>query len=318
MDEIKTKNKKWCVYIHTNKYNNKSYIGITNQQANERWGSNGHNYLRKTKQGEYQQPAMARALKKYPDWDNDWEHIIFMDNLSEEKAKHMEILLIALYKTNCCKYKRPSYGYNMTDGGEGTTGRCCSDKTRKKISISNTGKPSHNKGKCLPDEVKKKISKSHQGKTMSIEARKKMSESKQQLSQKARENMSNAHDKIPILQFTMDGCLVEEYNSITEASRQTGIHKGSICATCKNKHKSAGGFIWKYKSEYDLHEKIVYKNKCKRPVIQLDKNSNFICEYESVEEASRLTNVNSSSIHNCCFGRTKTAGGFKWKHKEDN
>ena len=48
----------------------------------------------------------------------------------------MEILLIALYKSNCCKYRNPSYGYNMTDGGDGTVGRVCSEETKQKRKIS--------------------------------------------------------------------------------------------------------------------------------------------------------------------------------------
>ena len=88
----------WCVYIHTNKHNNKAYIGITSQKPEYRWGINGSRYLKKDNNGAYIQPAFARAINKYPDWDNDWEHIIFADCLLEEEAKHMEVLLISLYK----------------------------------------------------------------------------------------------------------------------------------------------------------------------------------------------------------------------------
>lgn len=50
--------------------------------------------------------------------------------------------------------------------------------------------------------------------------------------------------------------LLKIYDSIIEASRETGIDDGSICKTCKQyqfnigKNKSAGGFIWKY-IDYD-------------------------------------------------------------------
>lgn len=35
MDEVEEK--KWCVYMHRNKVNNKVYIGIANQKPKYRW-----------------------------------------------------------------------------------------------------------------------------------------------------------------------------------------------------------------------------------------------------------------------------------------
>ena len=105
----------YLVYMHVNKSNNKVYIGITAKLPHQRWGLNGHNY----KTG---QTAFFRALKKYPDWDNDWEHMVLKQNLTKDEACNAEVELIAQYKSNCCKYQNPSYGYNMTDGGEGRNG----------------------------------------------------------------------------------------------------------------------------------------------------------------------------------------------------
>lgn len=105
----------YLVYMHVNKSNNKVYIGITSKLPNQRWGLNGHNY----KTG---QTAFFRALKKYPDWDNDWDHVILQQALTKDEACDAEIELIAKYKSNCCRYQNPSYGYNMTDGGEGRNG----------------------------------------------------------------------------------------------------------------------------------------------------------------------------------------------------
>ena len=48
-----------------------------------------------------------------------------------------------------------------------------------------------------------------------------------------------------VCQFSLDGSLIAEYNSITEAKEKTGVK--SISSVCKNKRKSAGGYIWKYK-----------------------------------------------------------------------
>lgn len=54
----------------------------------------------------------------------------------------------------------------------------------------------------------------------------------------------------PVLQYTLDGQFVAEYPSAKEAERQTGIYNSNISGCCKNKYgcKSAGGYIWKYKT----------------------------------------------------------------------
>ena len=52
---------------------------------------------------------------------------------------------------------------------------------------------------------------------------------------------------IPILQFTKDGTLIKEWPSLNEAGRQLGISPSSICHCLKGYHKSAGGFVWRYK-----------------------------------------------------------------------
>lgn len=58
-------------------------------------------------------------------------------------------------------------------------------------------------------------------------------------------NLIHGHSK-PIIQFTKQNEFVKKYNSITEASRETEIKRGSISACCSGNLKSAGGYIWRY------------------------------------------------------------------------
>lgn len=48
-----------------------------------------------------------------------------------------------------------------------------------------------------------------------------------------------------INKYLQDGTLICSYNSVTEASEDTGVHHSSICQCFTGKKKSAGGFIWK-------------------------------------------------------------------------
>ena len=53
----------------------------------------------------------------------------------------------------------------------------------------------------------------------------------------------------PVRQLSLSGVLVNEYPSIEEAARETGIHKDTISRCCKHwgYYKSAGGYKWEYK-----------------------------------------------------------------------
>lgn len=52
-----------------------------------------------------------------------------------------------------------------------------------------------------------------------------------------------------------------------------------------------------------------------KPVLQFDKEGNFINEYESACEAARKLNFNNKNISACCKGNKKTYMGFVWKFK---
>lgn len=102
----------YCVYIHRNIINNKSYIGITKHGDNpERRWTSGNGYLTKNKDGKYNQARFANAIQKYG-WHN-FEHIIWANNLHEYEAKKLEAILIALFNTT-----DSNYGYNISPGGE--------------------------------------------------------------------------------------------------------------------------------------------------------------------------------------------------------
>ena len=51
---------------------------------------------------------------------------------------------------------------------------------------------------------------------------------------------------IPIKQFTKDGKFIREWIGAGEAGKQLGIPSTHITSCCKDKRKSAGGFVWKY------------------------------------------------------------------------
>ena len=90
----------YSVYKHTNKINNKVYIGITSQEPTSRW-KNGLGYQTQRK--------FYRAILKYG-WDNFSHEVLFI-NLTKEEACKKEKELIK-------KFNSIDNGYNSLKGGE--------------------------------------------------------------------------------------------------------------------------------------------------------------------------------------------------------
>ena len=322
--------KKWCVYIHTSP-SNKAYIGITCDDVKKRW-KNGHGY---TKDHQY---AMYRAIQKYG-WDN-FEHIIFANDLSEEQAKHIEMLLIALYKTNCSKYNNPAYGYNMTDGGDGSIGHKHSNETRKKMSDIAKHRfsiPENNpmydkkhseetrhkisekrKGSNLPEDVKEKIRQSNSGKNNHFYGIHRFGDTNpmygKRHSEDAKRKMSENRNCEKVI--CVETGIV--YINASEAGRQTGIDRSQIAA-CYRKDSgvhTAGGFHWKYE-KYKDDESYKEVDLRFKAVVQCTLNGDVIKIWDGSTSASKALNINRSSISACCLGNKNSAGGFLWRYATD-
>ena len=54
-----------------------------------------------------------------------------------------------------------------------------------------------------------------------------------------------------VLQFTTDGTLVKEWDSITEAAKANGLYAQNISGVLHCHQATCGGYIWKYKKEGD-------------------------------------------------------------------
>ena len=64
--------------------------------------------------------------------------------------------------------------------------------------------------------------------------------------------ISGKKRSIPILQFSKDGTLIKEWQSLSEAERKLGIAGSNIWACLKGYCKSARGFVWRYASSSEV------------------------------------------------------------------
>lgn len=306
--------KKWCVYCHINKINGKKYVGITSYPTTKRWGTKGQGY--KTQ-------YFNRAITKYG-WDN-FEHEVLFYGLEEKIAKEKEIELIARYKT---KDKR--FGYNLTDGGDGTIGVVLSDNARENMRISHLGQVAWNKGlvgkvKVSEKTILKKIAlwkneeyrerqlKSHTGNKQSEETKKKISE--------------NSSRTRSVYQLTLDGVIVNKFDRIINAVKFTGIKSSLISSCCSEYILSTNGFIFVYEKDMSneyikkrtklINDVIEKRNKERLPVYKYNTDGILIEKYNCMEEAINKTSYSKSGITSSCYDAIKSYMGFIWSRSDD-
>ena len=252
------------IYCHINKINGKRYIGKTNN-ISARWGNEGGAYL----YGRGKNTIFANAIKKYG-WDN-FEHIILEDGLTDAEASEREKYYIELYKTNIAKYGN-SFGYNMTDGGEGATGRVISDETREKLRVSHLGY-------TVSEETKNKISQSLKGRdTLSKEARKRLGqhnsvvlkgrklppEQIEKIRQSSKERgiseLARQRSREQTIKAVINIDTGEVFSCMKDACEKYNISATHISAACRGRRKTAKGYRWKYCDKGDgvMEKKFIY------------------------------------------------------------
>lgn len=71
------------------------------------------------------------------------------------------------------------------------------------------------------------------------------------------------------------------------------------------------------KAKMSIAKKGKIADKCplSKPVLQFDKQGNFIAEYAALIEAQRQTGIPASNIRKHIAGERKQAGGYVWKYK---
>ena len=130
------------------------------------------------------------------------------------------------------------------------------------------------------------------------------------------EDINNIYfHEIPVEQYDRSKNLIATYDSISDASKATGIEAGSISDICINRTKNrhtAGGYFWCKKGETPKFKM------CKnfigpRKVIQKSIDGKVIKEYSSLAEAGKAVNTPWQAIQRVCNGKRKSTHGFKWE-----
>lgn len=216
------------IYKITNLVNNKIYIGksIT---VNYRWSK----HLWCLRRNCHINKHLQSSFNKYGEEN-------FSYNIIEE-CESVNLNDREKYWVSYLDSSNPLYGYNKTKGGDGLI---ATNEIKAKISKSLIGKK-HSIERRLNQSI------SHKGKKLSEKTK-----LNQSISQRKRYSKNCEIDKLriamsknSILQLDNGGNIIGEFLSIREAERETGVHSSTISRVCRNLRKSAGGFIWKFKSK---------------------------------------------------------------------
>lgn len=169
-------------------------------------------------------------------------------------------------------------------------------------------------GKHHSEETKQKMKNNHAdisgknnpnyGKHHSEETRRKMSEGQKNrppISEKTRKRMSeiNKGENNP---------MYGKHPSEETLKKMSEAQKGHLVSE-ETRRKISESNKGRYVGE---------KSPCAKSVVQYDLNGNIIRVWVCISQASKELNMSSSDISACCKGKLKTAGGFKWRYKDEH
>jgi group I intron endonuclease len=129
------------IYCIENRINNKKYIG---KNASDNPGARWNHHKRHLNKGTHVNSYLQSAWNKYGE---DNFRFSILEECESDRLADREIYWIKLFDTH-------GNGYNLTDGGEGTTGWTASDETRRKH---------RNRMLNITDETRHKLSESAKG-----------------------------------------------------------------------------------------------------------------------------------------------------------
>lgn len=119
------------------------------------------------------------------------------------------------------------------------------------------------------------------------------------------ERSIKGHEK-PIIALHKDGSIYKEFESTSKASKELGLKSNSsINNALKGRSKSAGGYIWIYKENYNPNNKYTYiSKKLGTPVYQFDINGLLLNVYPSKRFIDRLEGWSLNGLNSAIRNKT--------------
>lgn len=115
--------------------------------------------------------------------------------------------------------------------------------------------------------------------------------------------------------YDYQGNYVCEYANAMEVAKALNVFYGTVYQVIYGIRLSVKGYQLKLKND-DSKQIKIYQNRQggKIKVCSLNDKNEKIEEFESIADAARKLNLDSSCITKCCKGKLVHHGGFKWKY----
>lgn len=126
--------------------------------------------------------------------------------------------------------------------------------------------------------------------------------------------------KVAVLQYDLDGYFIKEFETITDAARESGVLPSNIEECIKGKRDRAGIFMWKLKTEDFLLQIAPYKSRPRnaKVILQYDRNGKFVKEYLTMEDAINECNISRCILMKCLSNPNKSYNNYVWRYKKGN
>ena len=228
----------WIVYMYTFP-NDKRYIGKTCYSMSRRQrDSSWSGYKNCT--------LLWNAIQKYGT-ENIRQDILFEDDMTNEKAARLEQICILLFKTNANRFCNPSYGYNLTDGGEGVSGTKRKDEAHMRQVQEMIDK---RRGCKLTDCHKEKLRAAHIGVKrgpMSDKTKRKigLANSKENMSEETKIRKSDSKKKMVIAVHRITGESII-FDSVFDAALHFNVKPSAVSRWCNKARNSTNDYIFDY------------------------------------------------------------------------
>ena len=134
-----------------------------------------------------------------------------------------------------------------------------------------------------------------------------------------RQGASEYHKK-PLKLFDINGNLIQRYDSLSAATKDTGESRDVIRNSCNGKTvMTQQKHIWRWEEDdFNKYPTGRTKDKRSQKIKCYSFNGDFIEMYDSFHEAERLTGVLRAGIKLCCDGIHSTSGGYVWRYVDDD